>query len=65
MVRGFYAQVVAALRDAGFEYKRQAKGDHELWYNGDKNKSVIVDRGSQSRHTANGVMKQAGLSKRF
>lgn len=65
MVRGFYAQVVAALRDAGFEYKRQAKGDHELWYNASQNKSVIVDRGSLSRHTANAVMKQAGLPKRF
>jgi hypothetical protein len=65
MVRGFYAQITAALRDAGFEYKRQAKGDHEVWYNAKLNKSVIVDRGSLSRHTANGVMKQAGLTKRF
>lgn len=65
MVRGFYAQVTAALREAGFEYKRQAKGDHEVWHSATLNKSVIVDRGSLSRHTANSVMKQAGLRKHF
>ena len=52
MVRGFYAQVTAALREAGFEYKRQGKGDHEVWRSATLNKSVIVDRGSLSRHTA-------------
>lgn len=65
MVRGYYAQVVAALREAGFSYKRQGKGDHEIWHNGTINKSVTVDRGSLSRHAANGVMKQAGIDKRF
>jgi hypothetical protein len=29
MVRGFYAQVIDALKAAGYSFKRQGKGDHE------------------------------------
>jgi hypothetical protein len=31
MVRGYYAQLVSALRDGGYEFKRNGKGDHEIW----------------------------------
>lgn len=30
MVRGYYAQIVAALRAAGCLYRRKGKGDHEI-----------------------------------
>ncbi len=36
-----------------------------FWFSPVSNRTVTVDRGSLSRHTANAVMKQAGLSKRF
>ncbi|MDB5542283.1 MAG: hypothetical protein JWQ89_4010 [Devosia sp.] len=65
MVRGFYPQIVDALKAAGYSFKRHGKGDHEIWHNPATNKSVAVDRGSLSRHSANGVMKQAGIGKRF
>ena len=65
MVRGFYAQVVDALKAAGYSFRRHGKGDHEIWHNPAAGKSVTVDRGTLSRHTANGVMKQAGITKRF
>lgn len=65
MVRGFYAQVIDALKAAGYSFKRQGKGDHEIWHHPAVGKSVTVDRGVLSRHTANGVMKQAGIAKRF
>ncbi len=28
-----YREVVQRLRAAGFEFDRQAKGSHEIWYN--------------------------------
>lgn len=65
MVRGFYAQIIAALKAAGCVYRRTGKGDHEIWYSPITNRTFTVDRGSLSRHTANAVMKQAGIDKRF
>ena len=53
------------LRDAGCYYKRQAKGDHELWHSPISNKSFPVDKKIKSRHSANEVLKQAGLPKKF
>ena len=53
------------LREAGCFYKRQAKGDHEFWYSPHSNKSFPVDRKIKSRHSANEVLKQAGLPKAF
>jgi hypothetical protein len=65
MVKGFYAQIVTALKAAGCEYRRVGKGDHEIWFSPITNRTFTVDRGSLSRHTANAVMKQAGIDKRF
>lgn len=65
MVRGYYAEIVAALRKAGYNYRRPGKGDHEIWFHPETRKSVTLDRNSQSRHLANAIMKQAGIDKRF
>lgn len=65
MVQGFYRQIVEALKAAGCEFRRQGKGDHEVWYSPITDRSFTVDKGSLSRHTANAVMKQAGLDLRF
>ena len=65
MVRGFYTDIVEALRAAGCSFKRHGKGDHEIWYSPITGRTFTVDKGSLSRHTANAVMKQAGLPKRF
>nr|PZN73785.1 MAG: type II toxin-antitoxin system HicA family toxin [Pseudomonadota bacterium] len=53
------------LRDAGCYYLRPAKGDHELWHSPLTNCSFVVDSDIKSRHTANQVLKQAGLPKQF
>jgi len=53
------------LREAGYTFKRSAKGDHELWYSSKTERAIVVDRKVKSRHTANGVLKQAGLPKKF
>jgi len=65
MVQGFYRQIVEALKAAGCQYRRKGKGDHEIWYSPITERTFTVDRGSLSRHTANAVMKQAGISVRF
>lgn len=65
MGRGFYREIVEALKAAGCQYRRQGKGDHEIWYSPITDRSFTGGKGSLSRHTANAVMKQAGLDKRF
>ena len=65
MGQGFYKLIVEVLLRNGCFFKRQAKGDHELWYSPINNRSFSVDIGCLSRHTANAVMKQAGIDHEF
>lgn len=65
MVKGYYHQLVAALKNAGYEFRRRGKGDHEIWYHPDTRMSVAVDRNSLSRHLANAILKQAGINRHF
>jgi hypothetical protein len=58
-------EVERQLRDGGCYFKRTGKGDHSFWYSPITNKSFPVDHKILSRHTANGIMKQAGLAHRF
>jgi hypothetical protein len=44
---------------------RQGKGDHEIWHSPINERHFVVDSKIKSRHTANAVLKQAGLSKQF
>ena len=53
------------LAAAGWELLRAGKGDHDIWWNPKTKVRVIVDDGMTNRHTANGVLKQAGLPKKF
>jgi hypothetical protein len=53
------------LTAAGCSYERQGKGDHEIWYSPLTDRRFPVDNDIKSRHTANEVLKQAGLSKAF
>ena len=65
MVQGFYRQIVEALKAAGCEFRRQGKGDHEIWYSPITDRNFTVDKHCLSRHTANAVMKQAGIQIHF
>jgi hypothetical protein len=49
----------------GCVLERQGKGDHSIWYSPLSNKRFVVDGTIKSRHTANAVLKQAGLPKQF
>jgi predicted RNA binding protein YcfA (HicA-like mRNA interferase family) len=64
-VADFYRDLVRLLRDAGYELKRQGRGDHEIWWNPRTNVHVTVDRKLKSRFTANGILKEANLPKAF
>ena len=45
--------------------KGKGKGSHEIWYSPVSNRNLTVPRSTKSRHTANDVLKQAGLAKAF
>lgn len=61
-----YAPAVKRLlRDAKCEVARSGKGDHEIWHSPITNRNFPVDQKILSRHTANGILKQAGLAKAF
>jgi len=64
-VASYTAAVKEALRANGCVFSRQGKGDHEIWYSPHTKRYFPVDGKILSRHTANGVMKQAGLSHKF
>ena len=46
-------------------FKRHGKGDHDIWYSPITNRYVTVDSKIKSRHTANEILKQSGISYRF
>ena len=59
----YYRDVVRLLKDNGYEFKRQGRGDHEIWWNSPTEVHVTVDRKLRSRFTANGILKEAGIPK--
>jgi len=44
---------------------RPGEGDHSIWYLPITKLHFMVDSKIKSRHTANAVLKQAGLPKQF
>lgn len=53
------------LSEYGCRFHRQGKGDHEIWHSPTSGQYFTVDSNIKSRHTANAVLKQAGLERRF
>jgi hypothetical protein len=53
------------LREKDCYFERQGKGDHEIWYSPITDRRFVVDSKIKSRHTANAVLKQAGLPRHF
>ena len=53
------------LTEGGCAFDRQGKGDHEIWFSPITKIKFVVDNHIKSRHTANAVLKQAGLPKQF
>jgi len=53
------------LTNHGCNFHRRGKGDHDIWYSPHSGKNFPVDRKIKSRHVANAIMKQAGLTHKF
>lgn len=53
------------LKKSGCWLVRQGKGDHEYWCGPQAKQPFAVDGRIKSRHTANAILKQAGLPDRF
>ena len=61
----FAPSVKMLLRRANWELLRQGKGDHSIWHDPITARKVTVDHKIKSRHTANDILKKAGLPKAF
>jgi HicA toxin of bacterial toxin-antitoxin, len=53
------------LRAHGCRFERAGRGDHEIWFSPLTNRYFPVDHKILSRHTANAILKQAGIPKQF
>jgi len=53
------------LRRAGCVLVRQGRGSHEIWRSPITDRNFAVPVGIASRHTANAILRQAGLPKAF
>ncbi len=60
-----YRRLAEILRANGCRLVRPGKGSHEIWFSPVNNRHVTVPRSTKSRHTANDVLKKAGLPKAF
>jgi len=65
MGSSFTPEVIRLLKQAGCRFERPGKGDHDIWFSPLTNMRFPVDSKIKSRHTANGVLRQAGLPKHF
>lgn len=53
------------LAQNGCTFQRHGKGDHDIWYSPITKRNITVDTRIKSRHTANAIMSQSGISYRF
>lgn len=64
-MESFTPELIRILQLAGCHLLRQGKGDHAIWFSPITALPFVVDNKIKSRHTANAVLKQAGLPKAF
>jgi len=63
-MNGYEKQVKELLRQHQWQLLRTGKGSHEIWV-GPDGATVTVNHVCKSRHTANAIMKAAGIDHRF
>ena len=58
-----YREIVKKLGVDGFEFFREAKGSHEIWFSSRKNKYTTIPRhrGDMAEGTLRNVIKQADI----
>ncbi|MGH1470127.1 MAG: type II toxin-antitoxin system HicA family toxin [Cellvibrionaceae bacterium] len=65
MPKGFYKEVAKLLKDNGCVQIRSGSGSHEVWKSPATNQHITVSSNLKSRHTANAVLKDAGINKKL
>ena len=58
-------QVRKKLSENGCYLARHGKGDHDVWFSPITNLPITVATKIDSRHTANGILKRAGINYHF
>jgi ubiquinone biosynthesis protein Coq4 len=53
------------LLEYGCYLSRHGKGDHDIWFSPITNLPITVDGEIKSRHTANAILKRAGITYHF
>ena len=64
MVSSFDKSIKKILEESGCYFVRTGKGSHEIWCSPISQINFAVSRHIKSRHTANGILKAAGIDKR-
>ena len=62
-MNGYYKQLIQVLKTHGFSHFRAGKGSHEIWSKGAV--AVSVPSNCASRHTANAILKDAGINQKI
>jgi predicted RNA binding protein YcfA (HicA-like mRNA interferase family) len=59
-----YLEIIQRLRAAGFEFDRQAKGSHEIWYNPQTRRRTTIPHhaGTLPLGTLRAIIRETGLS---
>lgn len=65
MAKGFVQELTKLLKAAGYEHVGNFKGSHEKWKHGETGLVLQVPFNLKSRHTANSILKDAGMDKKF
>jgi predicted RNA binding protein YcfA (HicA-like mRNA interferase family) len=65
MPEGFYKPLVKLLSAHGFYHAGNFKGSHERWVRDGEKLTLCVPRTLNSRHTANAILKDAGIGKKL
>lgn len=65
MATGYKSEIVKILRENGCSPVKGGKGSHGKWHSPHTDRIFTVPEKCKSRHTANAVMKQAGIDHKF
>ncbi|MFC4954321.1 type II toxin-antitoxin system HicA family toxin [Acinetobacter puyangensis] len=65
MGAGFYAIVLEIIKRHGCVFIRQAKGSHEIWFSPISNRKFTVHCTVASRHSANKILRDAGINEKL
>jgi len=57
----FYPEIRRLLEGAGCVFVRHGKGSHDIWRSPITNRTFTLPRNCKRRHTANAVLKDAGV----